>query len=194
MARKLKTYQTSLGFFELAIAAPSMRAALDAWGTKTNLFHQGIAKQAEDPAIVKAAMARPGVVLKRPVGTNGTFRVDAKLPAHLERATTKKVINSVNPSRSKLDKKSGKAAVAAYEREARKREQEARKETAARKRQDQMIAKVQAEIEKAEQAHEKRAAEIETELTAIEKRFRKEEARWDRERRKLNDRMRRARN
>jgi hypothetical protein len=29
MARKLKTYQTSLGFFEQAIAAPSMKAALE---------------------------------------------------------------------------------------------------------------------------------------------------------------------
>jgi colicin import membrane protein len=41
MARKLKTYQTSLGFFDLAIAAPSMKAALQAWGSETNLFHQG---------------------------------------------------------------------------------------------------------------------------------------------------------
>jgi hypothetical protein len=32
MARKLKTYQTSLGFFDLAMAAPSMKAALEAWG------------------------------------------------------------------------------------------------------------------------------------------------------------------
>jgi hypothetical protein len=32
MARKLKTYQTSLGFFDLAVAAPSMKAALEAWG------------------------------------------------------------------------------------------------------------------------------------------------------------------
>lgn len=31
MARKLKTYQTSLGFYDLAIAAPSMKAALEAW-------------------------------------------------------------------------------------------------------------------------------------------------------------------
>jgi colicin import membrane protein len=41
MARKLKTYQTSLGFFEQAIAAPSMKAALEAWGADSNLFHQG---------------------------------------------------------------------------------------------------------------------------------------------------------
>ena len=36
MARKLKTYQTSIGFYDLAIAAPSMKAALEAWGTRTN--------------------------------------------------------------------------------------------------------------------------------------------------------------
>ena len=54
MPRKLKTYQTSLGFFELAIAAPSMKAALQAWGSKSNLFHQGFAKEARDPAIIAA--------------------------------------------------------------------------------------------------------------------------------------------
>jgi hypothetical protein len=46
MARKLKTYQTSLGFFEQAIAAPLMKAALEAWGADSNLFHQGARKRA----------------------------------------------------------------------------------------------------------------------------------------------------
>jgi hypothetical protein len=41
MAKKLKTYQTSLGFFEQAIAAPSMKATFEAWGADSNLFHQG---------------------------------------------------------------------------------------------------------------------------------------------------------
>jgi hypothetical protein len=31
MARKLKTYQTSLGFFDLGVAAPTMKSALEAW-------------------------------------------------------------------------------------------------------------------------------------------------------------------
>ena len=31
MPRKLKTFQTSLGFYDLAIAAPSMKAALEAF-------------------------------------------------------------------------------------------------------------------------------------------------------------------
>ncbi|EIG61269.1 hypothetical protein Bra1253DRAFT_06098 [Bradyrhizobium sp. WSM1253] len=51
MARKLKTYQTSLGFFDLAIAAPSMKAALEAWGADSNLFHQGAAKESHDPDV-----------------------------------------------------------------------------------------------------------------------------------------------
>jgi colicin import membrane protein len=60
MARKLKTYQTSLGFFDLAIAAPSMRAALQAWGSNSNLFHQGVAKEINDSEVVAATMAKPG--------------------------------------------------------------------------------------------------------------------------------------
>jgi hypothetical protein len=83
MARKLKTYQTSLGFFDLAIAAPSMKAALQAWGSKTNLFQQGFAKETNDPAIIAATFAKPGVVLRRPVGSDGTFSEHAELPKEL---------------------------------------------------------------------------------------------------------------
>src|ERR1700757_4831749 len=85
MPRTLKTYQTSLGFFDLAIAAPSMKAALDAWGADSNLFHQGAAKESEDPAVVAATMAAPGIVLKRPVGSSGPFKEHAELPTDLAR-------------------------------------------------------------------------------------------------------------
>src|SRR4051794_5348224 len=85
MARKLKTYQTSLGFFDEAIAAPSMKAALEAWGTKTNLFHQGVAKEVDDPDVIAATMRKPGVILRRPVGSNGPFKEHAELPKHLSR-------------------------------------------------------------------------------------------------------------
>src|SRR6476646_5502676 len=81
--RKLKTYETSLGFFDLAIAAPSMKAALEAWGADSNLFHQGAAKQSEDPDVVAETMAAPGVVLKRPGGSSGPFKEDAELPTDL---------------------------------------------------------------------------------------------------------------
>jgi hypothetical protein len=83
MGRKLKTYQTSLGFYDLAIAAPSMKAALEAWGADSNLFNQGAAKQSEDPDIIAATVAAPGVVLKRPVGSSGPFKEHAELPTDI---------------------------------------------------------------------------------------------------------------
>ena len=83
MARKLKTYQTSLGFYDLAVAAPSMKAALEAWGAGSNLFHQGVAKESGDPELVAATMSKPGVVLKRPVGSDSPFNEHADLPTQL---------------------------------------------------------------------------------------------------------------
>src|SRR5690349_7658493 len=83
MDRKLKTYQTSLGFFDQAIAAPSMKAALEAWGADSNLFHQSAAKESDDPDVIAAAMAKPGVVLRRPVGTDRPFSEHVELPTDL---------------------------------------------------------------------------------------------------------------
>ena len=83
MARKLKTFQTSLGFYDLAIAAPSMKAALEAWGAGSNLFHQGVAKETDDPDVVAATMSKPRVVLKRPAGSNGRFAEQSDLPSDL---------------------------------------------------------------------------------------------------------------
>ena len=59
MARKLKTYQNSPGLYDLAIAAPSMKAALEICAD-SNLFHQRAAKQSEDSDVIAATMAAPG--------------------------------------------------------------------------------------------------------------------------------------
>src|SRR5262249_44732106 len=80
---KLKTYQTSLGFYDLAIAAPSMKAALEAWGAGSNLFHQGVAKESSDPEVIAATMSKPGVVLRRPVGSDAPFSEHPDLPTQL---------------------------------------------------------------------------------------------------------------
>ena len=97
MARKLKTYQTSSGFFDLAVAAPSMKAAAEAWGSRTNVFKQGFAKEIRDPAIVAATLAKPGVVLRRPVGSNSLFTEHAKLPKDLP-------VDSVRAEQAKPEK------------------------------------------------------------------------------------------
>ena len=123
MARKLKTYQTSLGFFEQAIAAPSMKAALEAWGADSNLFHQGAAKESTDPEIVAATMNKPGVVLKRPVGSDGPFGEHAELPKNLgesgrqKKPPSKPSARKGKASSAQPDKAADKKAAQAYERE-----------------------------------------------------------------------------
>src|SRR5271155_2370242 len=80
MPRKLKTFITNLGFYELAVAAPTMKAALAAWGLGQKAFQHGFAQQTDDPKIIAATEALPGVVLRRPIGSNGPFKEDADLP------------------------------------------------------------------------------------------------------------------
>lgn len=123
MARKLKTYQTSLGFFDQAIAAPSMKAALEAWGADSNLFHQGAAKQSDDPDVIAATLAKPGVVLKRPVGSKGPFSEHPGLPTEIGRSGkpsgTARKASARTPAKSAggpADSAAERNAAAAYER------------------------------------------------------------------------------
>jgi colicin import membrane protein len=43
-----------------------MKAALEAWGASSNLFHQGFAKEVDDDEIIAATMEKPGIILRRP--------------------------------------------------------------------------------------------------------------------------------
>jgi hypothetical protein len=71
MARKqtLKVYRTPIGFHDAYVAAPSQKAALEAWGSDANLFARGIAEQVDDPALTEEPLAKPGVVIRRSRGT-----------------------------------------------------------------------------------------------------------------------------
>jgi hypothetical protein len=199
MARKLKTYQTSLGFFEQAIAAPSMKAALEAWGADSNLFHQGAAKESTNPDVIAATMAKPGVVLKRPVGSDGPFGEHAELPKNLDQGERKKPAPKpsakAKKSSAQPDKAADRKAAQAYEREQQRREREEAKEEAARQkereRRQHAVAKAQAELDKAEREHAERAGAIRDEAEALEKKSQAEEARWEKER--LDEALRRAR-
>jgi colicin import membrane protein len=202
MARKLKTYQTSVGFFDLAIAAPSMAAALRAWGSDTNLFQQGFARETDDPAIVAATLAKPGVVLRRPVGSDGAFSEHAELPKELpvdkvtERPAKPRAATSEPPAQ-KVDDKAAREAALAFERERQRRESERRKEEAARekerKRRAQAIAKAEAALEEAKRDHETRTKEIESERAALDRRSQTEDARWQKQKEELETALRRAR-
>ena len=161
MARKLKTYQTSLGFFDQAIAAPSMKAALEAWGADSNLFHQGAAKESDDPDVIAATMAKPGVVLRRPVGSDGPFGEHAELPTNLGDGGGRPAKAARKPQGRKpkkissrpVDKAAERKAALAYEREQKRRERERAREEAARQkereRRQQAVDKAQAALDKA---------------------------------------------
>ena len=80
MPRVLKVFRAHLGFYDTAVAAPSRAAALKAWGSRQNLFREGVASETQDPQAVTAALAKPGVVLRRPVGSNAPFSENPGLP------------------------------------------------------------------------------------------------------------------
>jgi colicin import membrane protein len=202
MARKLKTFQTSLGFYDLAVAAPSMKAALEAWGAGSNLFHQGVAKETDDPSVVAATMSKPGVVLKRPAGSNGRFAEQSDLPSDLGSAGkgSRRESRGAKPAkkpRPEISEEDARKAAAEFEKEQKRRDAGRRREEAARdkdrERREKATAKAQAALDKAEREHADRAADIQVEREALEKRARGEDDRWEKERERLQAALRRAR-
>jgi hypothetical protein len=202
MARKLKTYQTSLGFFDLAIAAPSMKAALEAWGSKSNLFHQGFANEVEDPEIIAATMRKPGVILQRPVGSNGPFKEHADLPTNRsldgpERRSEKPPAKLKKQPAQKVNDKESRKAALKYEKEQRKRASVLRKEEAAsakeRERRQNAIDKASVAIEQAKREYDQKVGKIDAERAALEERSQVVDARWLKQKGKLESALRRAR-
>ena len=204
MARKLKTYETSLGFFDLAIAAPSMKAALDAWGADSNLFHQGAARQSEDPNVIAATMEMPGVVLKRPVGSNGPFKENAELPTDIDGGGSKKSARKSTMRKAPKwlkpagDKAAERAAAVAYDREQKQRDRERALEEAIRekdrKRRQAAVEKAENALDAARERHTKAMTDLRSEIEALEQMVRAENQRWETERGKLEATLKRARN
>ena len=69
MARALKVFRTAIGFHDAYVAAPTQKAALEAWGADRNLFASGRAEIVTDRKLTKAPLADPGKVIKVLRGT-----------------------------------------------------------------------------------------------------------------------------
>ena len=202
MPHALKTFITTLGFFELAIAAPSMKAALEAWGMSHKAFQHGFAKQTDDPKIVAASIARPGVVLKRAVGSSGEFGEHAELPKSLPNKKPPKA-QAAKPrprtsSKTKPTKKANRAEIVSFEKARVKREKEraaeearVKKERAVRRRATDLA---ESELDAARERYEKTMALVEAEQEKLDRRTKKERDRWDAELQKLEAALKRARN
>jgi colicin import membrane protein len=202
VARKLKTYQTSVGFFDLAIAAPSMKAALEAWGADSNLFHQGFATEAADPRIVAATMKKPGVVLRRPVGSNKPFQEHSDLPTDLpatapRRKPEKSRRTAKKTAPRKIDDHTARKAALAFEKEEWRRESQRRKEEAAeakkREHRQRKVATAEAAFEEARKEHDAKVSAIEGERAKLEQRADQEETRWEKVSKRLQTAVHRPR-
>ena len=63
--KKLKVFRTPIGFHDAYVAAPSQKAALEAWGADANLFARGSAEEVTDPKLMQEPLSAPGTVFKR---------------------------------------------------------------------------------------------------------------------------------
>jgi colicin import membrane protein len=202
MSRTLKTFITNLGFFELAVAAPSMKAALEAWGMGHNAFQHGFAKQTDDLKIIAAATEQPGVVLKRAVGSSGEFKEHAELPKSLPIKMLPKVeapkLKRRAPSKTKKPtKKANRADIVSFKKAYAKREKKKRAAEEARIAKERVVRQratdgAEAALEAARDRHEKEVALIEREQEKVDWAARKERDWWEVERERLEAAVERA--
>jgi hypothetical protein len=96
VAARLKVFVTSDGLTDYVVAASSRPKALAAWGAHQDLFKTGGARETDDPALVKAATAQPGEVLRRPADSKGALAALPKRrpkPKGPSKAALRKVAN-----------------------------------------------------------------------------------------------------
>jgi len=109
MPRKLKVFRTSTGFHDAYVAAPSRKAALAAWGAEADLFARGVAEEVNDAKLAKAALARPGEVIRL---SRGDLSEQLKaLPPKRKRANAPAKAQS-NPAKAKPPPKRDKVDAA----------------------------------------------------------------------------------
>jgi hypothetical protein len=162
-AHRLKIYQAAFGFRDSVVAAANQKAALEAWGARQNLFAEGLARVADDPAAMKAALDHPGTPLTRPLGSSGPFTVGSNevpvLPDVAKRPTVTRKPDAgpspAPPDRSRLDAAEAAVREAEAELSGAGREYRSRAEALERERQTtlrRLDSRLSAAKEKAEAA------------------------------------------
>lgn len=163
MAPKLKVFRTHLGFYDLIVAAPSQKAALTAWGAGSNLFAQGFASAVTDPQLTQAALAKPGVVLKRQFGSRDEF---AESVESLHAPKESQAESAARRAREKQDR-------AAAQRTARKERETARERAQEERLAETRRAQAEWSAQKRRAQEERQAAKAEA-ADAAERRRREE--------------------
>jgi colicin import membrane protein len=173
MARQLKVFRTHLGFYDLIVAAPSKKAALEAWGASPHLFAQGFAAETTEPKLVEAAEKKPGVVLKRQFGSSGEFLESVeslRVPkASAEEAAARRAREREQESERKAAAAAARAEQRAEERAAEQREREALHEakTAQAREKKDVSRRQRQEEDEAAAAAQAAQAELRAELRSL---------------------------
>ena len=153
---------------------------------------------------------KPGVVLRRAVGTKGEFTEHAELPKDLwkleapkaEPIRPKPKAPAKQPAKPKpaADDKKDRAAILSFEKAKQRRDAAREKEQAeanAKREKDQArieraLAKAEDALDRAKAHHEEIAAAIAADQEKLDRRAAAEKKRWDAERTKLEDARERA--
>lgn len=167
MPRKLKVFRTTTGFHDAYVAAPSRKAALEAWGADADLFARGVAEQVTDKKLTAGPLERPGEVIKVSRGdlsaqlkALGPRKKEAKAKEPEEPAKPRKAAKpKPPPKRDKVDaaEETLKQARRRHSVEAEKLEAERdaieRKLAALKARQDTELAKLERKRDEAREAY-----------------------------------------
>jgi type IV secretory pathway VirB10-like protein len=159
----------AVGFHDVYVAAPSQKAAAEAWGTDVSVFTRKEAEIVTDPKLTEEPLASPGKVVKRLRGT--AAEQIAALGAD-EAAEAPKPGRSAKPAAKAAPKpkpRPSRAALDEAEREMEAAEARHRQERAA-------LAEREAELERERKALEKKQRE---ERERLEARRDKAEAAYD---------------
>ncbi len=163
-APKLKVFRMAVGFHDAYVAAPSQKAAAQAWGADPSVFARGEAETVTDPELMAEPLSRPGEVVKRLRGTAAeqiaalgeAQEAAPKRPGARPKAATKP---KPRPSRASVDEaEQAVAEAAARHREEIKALAEreaalAREREALERRQRDEQQRMEARLEKAEAAY-----------------------------------------
>lgn len=151
MAPRLKVFITSDGLTDYVVATSSRPKALAAWGAHQDLFKTGGARETDDPALVKAAVAQPGEVLRRPADSKGALSKIAKARPAKPKGPSKAALRKVERLKRSLEALAERRADAEARLEAEREALEARAEREAA-RLDAEAAKLEAALSAAREA------------------------------------------
>ena len=171
-ARKLKVFRTSIGFHDAYVAAPSRKAALEAWGASNDLFAIGSAELVTDPVLTEEPLKHPGEVIKRSRG--GLSEQLAALPKSKDGVRSRLSAQS-KPRRSKPKPRPSRQRLDEAEAAIRQFEREAEAEIAALRQREEAIRNERVAIER---RHQARAEKLDTQLARTRERFEQAMLKW----------------